>query len=264
VLGRGDVADEIRAIAARLGGADGGGDVVEAGGYVGGDWAEHVVGGTAAHPLLQLDVPLDLVQGNVARTFHQHLAPHLPADLGQFAVYEELLYLGPVGRIVDRSGPQAVAEGEDGVVPLENGNNPVELLVERVFTAIGQHPGDHGDPTLADQATVAVPLFPQPLDGVEVDAAVHRHEGHAVGALLLDQIEEHLLVQPVRVAVLARCLAERLVEGDVPHRQIHGGNDLAADPVQVAADGELHQGIRPGLCGSNSLANLGGVVDDVA
>ncbi len=95
------------------------------------------------------------------------------------------------------------------------------------------------------QSAVAVALFAQAFDRAEVDAAVDCHEGHAVGALLLDQVEEHLLVQPVGVAVLAGRLAEGLIERHIAHRQIHGGDHLAPHPVQVTPHGKFHQGVGP-------------------
>ncbi len=194
----------------------------------------------------------------------QHLAAHLAADLGQFAVDQQLLDHGPVVRVVDRPGAQAVAERQHRVVLLEDGDDAVELLVQGVLATVGHHPGDHRHAPFGDQAAVAVALLLQPLDGVEVDAAVHGHEGHAVGALLLDQVEEHLLVKLVRVAVLARRLAKRLVKRHVAHRQVDGADHLAAHPVEVAADGQLHQGVGSGRLCRLRLAHFGVVVDDIA
>ena len=166
MFGRGDVADQVGAEAGRLGRADGRGDVVEAGRHVGGDRSQHVVGRAAAHPFLQLDVPLDLVQGDVPRSLHQHLAPHIAPKFGQLAVDDEFLDLGPVAGVMDGPGPEAVSQGEHGVVFLQDGRHPVELLVKRVLALVGQHPGHHGDAPLGYQATVAVPLFSEALDGV--------------------------------------------------------------------------------------------------
>ena len=89
------------------------------------------------------------------------------------------------------------------------------------------------------------------------------HESHAVGALLLDQVEEHLLVELVRIAVAAAGFAKGLVERNIAHRQVDGGDHLAPHPVEVAAHGELHQGVGAGILGGLRLAHFGLDIDDV-
>src|SRR3989304_3026810 len=61
MLGRRDIADQVRAEAARLSSADGCSDMVEARRHVRGYGAGHIVGSAATHPFLELDVSLDLV-----------------------------------------------------------------------------------------------------------------------------------------------------------------------------------------------------------
>jgi riboflavin kinase/FMN adenylyltransferase len=139
----------------------------------------------------------------------------------------------------------------------------VARIVEGIFPPIGQHPGRHTHTPLGNQAAITVSLFAQALDGVLVDAAVDRHKGNTIGALLLDQVEEQLCIQSVGIAVPAGRLAEGLIKWDVPHRQIDGGNDFTADPVQVAADGKFHQGIGARLLGGYGFTDLSGIVDDV-
>ncbi len=85
--------------------------MVETGHHVGGDGAEHVVRRFVAHPLLDEDIGFHFVEGHVARAFHQHLAAHLAAELGQFAVDDQLLHLGAVVAVVDGAGAQAVCRG---------------------------------------------------------------------------------------------------------------------------------------------------------
>src|SRR3990172_3072487 len=115
MLCRRDIADQVRAVAARLRSTDGRGNMVEARSHVGGDGTQHIVGSAATHPFLELDVSLDLVHGHMTRPFDQHLAAHIPADLREFAVDEQFLYLRTIGRVVDRPRPESVAEREDHV-----------------------------------------------------------------------------------------------------------------------------------------------------
>src|SRR3990172_668681 len=83
MLCRRDIADQVRAEAARLRRSDGRSDMVEARRHVRGYGAEHIVGSAATHPFLELDVALDLIQGHMTRPFDKHLASHFPAGLRQ-------------------------------------------------------------------------------------------------------------------------------------------------------------------------------------
>src|SRR6185312_11896109 len=108
MLLRGDVAEHRGAVPADHGRADGRGDVVVAGGDVGGERAERVEGGIVAQLLLQVDVLLDLVHRDVSRAFDHHLDVPRPGYPAEFTEGLELGQLGAVVRVVDRAGAQAV------------------------------------------------------------------------------------------------------------------------------------------------------------
>ena len=100
---RRDVAEHRRAAPAGQGRADGAGDVVVAGGDVGHERAEHVERRPVADFDLLLDVHVDLVHRDVARTFDHDLRAVLPAALGELAQDVELGELGLVAGVGDAS-----------------------------------------------------------------------------------------------------------------------------------------------------------------
>ena len=158
---------------------------------------------------------------------------------------------------------QTVPQGEHDIVFFQDGDDAVEFFIQRIFPVVGDHPGNHADPALAHQPAVAVSLLSQPLDGIEVDAAVDRHEGNSVLTLLLDQIEQHLLIKLVRIAVLPSRLAKSLVQRNIPDRDIDSRNHLAPHPVQIAAHGKLHERVRAGCYRGFRFPDLCRIIDDV-
>ena len=111
LLGR-DVAEHGAAVPADHGRADGAGDVVVAGGDVGGQRAERVERRLVAPLQLLGHVLLDQVHGDVAGAFVHHLHAVRPGALGQLALRLQLGELGLVVGVGDRAGPQAVADAE--------------------------------------------------------------------------------------------------------------------------------------------------------
>ncbi len=152
--------------------ADGRRDLAAARPAIGRKRSRHIVGRAAAHALFQENIGGDLVQGDVARPFRHGLAAHLPAQLGQFAVGDHLGHLGPVVAVVDGPGPDAVAQGQHGVVFLHQAAEPVELLVQRIFPVVSFHPGDHERAALGNQTAVAESLLAEPFHAEAVDAAL--------------------------------------------------------------------------------------------
>ena len=97
-LGR-DVAEHGAAVPADHGRADGAGDMVVAGGDVGGERAERVEWRFVAPLELLVHVLLDEVHGDVAGALVHDLAVHLPGALRQFALGAQFGKLGLVVRV---------------------------------------------------------------------------------------------------------------------------------------------------------------------
>ena len=230
--------------------------MIVAGADIGRQGPQHVIRCVIAHPFLQDDVGLDLIHGHMPRSFHHHLAPHAAAFFGQLAVDQQFLNHGPVKGVADGAGAQPVSQGQHHIIFFQDPGHPVKFFIERIFFLVVLHPGHHGGAALADQPAVAIALLFQPFDGVKIDPAMNRHEAHAVVALALDQVKQHLFIQLVRVAVFSGGLAESLIERNITHRQRNRRQHLSPDAIQIAADRQFHQGVGPGLLGGNRLFQL--------
>src|SRR5208283_5170943 len=90
--------------------------------------SQHIKRRFAAHLLFHYDIRLYLVDRHMSGAFNHCLASLLPAQLGELAVYEQFLYLHPVGCVMDSSGTKTVAQAEHGIVFFKNINYPVEML----------------------------------------------------------------------------------------------------------------------------------------
>ncbi len=90
-----------------------------------------------------------------------------------------------------------------------------------------------------------------------------RHKSHAVGALAFNQLKEQFGIQLVRIAIAARRFAKGLIERHIAHRQVDGGDHFTPHPIQIATDGQLHQGVGTGRLRGFGLAHFGGVIDDI-
>ena len=93
-----------------FGGADGAGDMVVTGKYIGRERAQHVERCIIANPLLQRHVHRDLIHRYVPRPLHHALHARLARPLRQFAQRIELGQLRRVGRIRTRTRPQTVTQ----------------------------------------------------------------------------------------------------------------------------------------------------------
>src|SRR6202035_3879606 len=136
----GDVAEHGAAVPADHGGADRRGDVVVAGGDVGGQRAQGVEGGLAAGLELFLHVDLDEVHGDVAGALDHHLHVVLPGHLGELAQGLQLGELGGVVGVGDRAGAQAVAQAEGDVVGLHDLADLFEVGGGEVLAVVGEAP----------------------------------------------------------------------------------------------------------------------------
>ena len=152
VLFRRDVAEHRRAVPADHGRADGGGDVVVAGGDVGDERAEDVEGRAVAELDFLVDLLLDLVHGDVAGAFDHDLHVVLPGLAGELAEglqFGELRFVAGVG---DAAGAEAVAEREADVVLRHDLDDAVEVLVEEVLLVVRGHPLREDRAAAADDA----------------------------------------------------------------------------------------------------------------
>ncbi len=219
---------------------------------VGDERAEDVERGLVALDGLLLHVHGDLVHRDVPGAFDHHLAAAFAAPSGELAQGLQLGELGGVGGVGDRAGPEAIAQAPGHVVLAHDVAKVVEPGVERVFFLVGEHPlGDQGAPSRDDPGH---PVGGQG-DVVAEDPGV---EGHVVDPLLglvLDHVEQPLLAQVLDLLDLL----DRLVHRDRADRDRAGGDDRAADRVDVAAGGQVHHGVGAELDGHLQLGQL--VVD---
>ena len=116
VFGGGDVAQEGGAQGGGQGPADGPGDVVVTRSHVGDQGPQDVKGGVGAIFLLEADVFLNGVQGQVARPFHHHLDALGPGPLGELPQDFQFMELGLIGGVGQTAGAQAVPQGEGDVI----------------------------------------------------------------------------------------------------------------------------------------------------
>ena len=125
----------------------------------------------------------------MAGAFDHHLHPSGFRDLRQLAERAQLGELRRVVGVGDRTGPQAVAEGEGDVVAGEDVAEFVEVGVQERLSVMGQTPGGHDGPAAADDPG-------DPLDGqrdvAQQHAGVHGHVVDALLALLDHGVAVHL------------------------------------------------------------------------
>ncbi len=178
-----------------------------------------------------------------------------PRDLGppgQLAQGLELGELGGVGCVGDAAGPQAVAQAEGDVVLPHDVAQVVEVRVERVFLAVGEHPLGHQRPAARDDPGDAMG---RQRDVVAEDAGVDRHVVDALLGLVLDHVE-HVAGREVLDLL---DLLDRLVDRHGADRDRAGGDDRPADRVDIAAGREVHHGVGAEVDGHLELGEL--VVD---
>ncbi len=259
---RRDITQHGTTVPADHGRADGAGDVIVAGRDVGGERPEHVEGRLRAGLPLLLHVHLDLVHRHVARALDHHLHVVLPGRLGEVAQDLELGELRRVRGVGEAARPQAVAEREADVVPLEDLAERVEVGEPRVLLARGHHPLRHQRPAARDDAGDAVLRERQEL---AQDAGVDGHVIHALLRLLLDDVEQVLRGQLLD----ALDPLDRFVHRDGAERHGAAAQKHAADVRDVAARRQVHHRVGAVLEAAVELLDLArhlaehGAVSDV-
>ena len=192
-----DVAEHGRAVPADHGGADGGGDVVVAGGDIGDERPERVERRFVAQLVLFCDLQFDLIERNVAGAFDHHLDVVFPGFLGQFAQRLQFGELGLVAGIGEAAGTQAVAQREADVVLLKDFADGVEVLVEQILAVVLHHPFGEDRAAAADDAGDALRGERNIL---HQHAGMDRHIIDALLGLLLDDFEHHVDVEVLDAA----------------------------------------------------------------
>ena len=138
-----NVADQISTKSGRVGGPDGGADMIVARPCITGDGAKHVIGRLAGHSFLEDDIALDLIQRYVAGAFHHHLATQFSSSFRQLAIYDHFGYLGSVTAVMYGTGANPIPQGQHRIIFFHQGADPVELLIERILFFVHVHPGNH-------------------------------------------------------------------------------------------------------------------------
>ena len=158
------------------------------------------------------------------------------------ALIEELLDCRPVGCVVGRAGPHAVAHGERDLVLEHDLAEVVELGIERVLLLVVEHPGRHERAAARDEPSVPA-LVLEPLHGLGVDPRVDGHEVRAGLGLLGRDPEEVVLAHVDDRTVAHGGLDEGLVERHGADGETRGFDHAPPDLDEVAAGRELHQGV---------------------
>ena len=234
VLAGGDVAEEVCPGAGGYGAADGAGDVIVAGGDVRNQRTEHVEGRAMAEAFLQLDVGLDLVEGDMARPFDHDLDAGVPGALGEFAEDDQFVDLGAVGGVSQTTGAETVTQGQSGVVGLDQFQQAVVVLVKGVFRLVVGHPGD-GEGTAARDDFHDASFVVHALHGGAGYAAVYGDKVDAVIEVFFDAVE-NLVGGHVddRLALFHHRVAGGLVQGHAADTGLGLGDDGASDFVDGA------------------------------
>ena len=254
------VAQEVGARGGRHGAADGGGDVVVARGDIGYERAEHVEGRIVAQALLQAHVRRDLIEGHMTRTLHHDLHAGVPSALGELADLDELGDLASVGCVVGATRTHGIADGDGHIVFMQDLENLIVMLVERVLVAGGLHPGEDERASAADDVHKSAG-FLERLDGAAVHAGVDGDEVDAVLGMAADHIEEVLRLDGDEGLLQ---VADGVVHG---HGADHGRrllDELGAERLGFAAVGKVHDGLGAKLDGRIDLLPLDGFVGKVA
>ena len=197
-----------------------------------------------------IDLLLDLVERHVAGAFDHDLNVVLPGFVGEFAERLEFGELRLVAGVGDAAGAKAVAERIGDVVLLQDLGDVVEALVEEVLFVVVGHPLRQDGAAAADDAGDALGDHRQVLDE---DAGVDGHVVDALLRLLFDDFE-HEVGGEVFDALHAR---DRLVDrhGADGHGRV--AEDGFADLVDVAAGGEIHDGVCAVVDGGVQLLEFG-------
>ena len=229
--------------------------MIVAGGDVSGERPERIEGRLVAVLQLLIHVGLDLVHGHVARPLDHGLHAVAPGHLGQLAEGAQLTELRLVVGVGDGAGTQAVAQREGHVIGAHDLADVFEVVVEEVLLVVRQAPLGHDRAAARDDAGDAFRGHGnegQPHAGVDGEIV------HPLLGLFDQGVAEHL---PGQVLGDAIDLLQSLVDRHGPDGHGRVTHDPVADIVDVAAGGEVHDGVGAAPLRPNKLVHL---VGDVA
>jgi len=248
----GDIAEHSGAVPADVGCPDAGGDVVVGGGDIGDERTQGIEGGLEAVLELLVHVLFDHMQGDMTRALDHDLYLVPPGDPGQLAEGLQLRELGLVVGVRDGAGAQAVAQTEGDVIGLHDLADVFEMGVEKTLLVVGETPLGHDGTTAGDDAG-------DPFRGQGHMAQQHAGMDGEVIHPLLGLFDKGIAEQlPGQFLGLALDLLQGLIEG----YSADGYGGVAQDPlpglVDVAAGGQIHQGIAAPTGGPDHLFHLFG------
>ena len=125
------------------------------------------------------------------------------------------------------------------------------------------HPGNHIGAALGYEPAVAIVLLPEHLHGLPVDAAVDRHEPHALLALFLRDLEEQFCGHVHGGPIFFYGEGKGFVEGHRAHGQAYCVHHGTPYPGYVAAHAQVHERIGAVFLCDLRLLDLHGDVGDV-
>ena len=143
MLLRRHIAEHRAAIPADHGGSNAAGDVIVAGGDIGGQRPECVKWSLAAPLELLGHVFLDEVHRHMTRAFVHDLDALCPCAAGEFALHLKLAELRLVVRVGNRAGTQAIANAKAHIIRSHDVTDVVPVRVEEVFLVMGETPFRH-------------------------------------------------------------------------------------------------------------------------
>ena len=207
-----------------------------------------------------MHVGRDLVERHVARALNHDLHVALPCARGKKAQLNELAYLARVGGVAHAARAQRVAERNGDVVFVQNVEQFVVVLEERVLVACHFHPGVNQAAAAAHNVHHAAAAL-EAVDALAVEAGVNGHEVHAFFGMRAHDVKEILRGD---VAQVFFQVADGVVHGNgADHRGRHI-HERAAEIVRFAVVRQVHNGFGVELKRGAYLLHLAFVVALVA
>lgn len=223
---------------------------------------QDIEGRLMADALLEPDVHLDLVEGDVAWPFDHDLDSGVPGFLDKLTESEELLDLGAIGGVDDRARAESITKAQGDIVAAGKVKETVIIGIEGVLGIVMEHPSEMEGSSSGDDVGDTLLLL-EAVDGFLGEAAVYRHEIDALLGLSFDGGEEivdgHFHYGPVAIDGLNR----GLVNWDGAQGERRVCQDAPADTAEVASRAEVHDSVGFVIQGDIDLAELVGELREV-
>ena len=114
-----------------------------------------------------------------------------PRPFGQLAQGNQLFHLRSVRSVMKRPGAAGVTQAQRNVILFANVQQPIIILVERIFLMVQFHPGKQQRAAAGDNIGQSFVAF-DPLGGCPVHAAVDGHKINAVFGVRFHDFEEFI------------------------------------------------------------------------